>query len=114
VPLHSRYSVDGITWRNGIPLVTISGRTGPVQGPALVESTAGFAGATSWRQDAFAGAPYRNSAAVWRARVVVWTTIPLAFFGVWLLWRGALWGARRLGIIDGPLPLRFDPVWWLR
>lgn len=114
VLLHSRYSVDGITWRGGTPLVTVSGHTGPVAGPPLVGSTAGFAGQMSWRQDAFAGSPYWNSAAVWRARLVVWTTIPLALFGVWLLWRAGLWVARRLGIIDGPLPLRFDLAWWRR
>ena len=112
--LNTRLAVDGITWRDGTPLVTVSGTTGPVAGPALVESTAGFAGQMSWRQDAFAGTPYWNSTAVWRARLVVWITIPLALFGVWLLWRGALWVARRLGIIDGPLPLRFDPAWWRR
>ena len=112
--LGSRYSVDGITWRDHTPLVTVSGRTGPVGGPALVDSTAGFAGQTSWRQGAFAGSPYWNSAAVWRARLVVWTAIPLALFGVWLLWRAGLWVARRLGIIDGPLPLRFDLAWWRR
>ena len=44
----------------------------------------------------------------------MWITIPLALFGVWLLWRAGLWVARRLGIIDGPLPLRFDPAWWRR
>jgi hypothetical protein len=112
--LHSRSSVDGITFRGDTPLLTVSGRTGPVGGAPLVGSTAGFAGQTSWRQDAFAGAPYWNSTAVWRARLVVGTTIPLALLGVWLLWRGALWVARRLGIVDGPLPLRFDPAWWRR
>lgn len=112
--LHSRNSVDGITWRGDTPLLTVAGQTGPVGGPPLVQSTAGFAGQTSWRQDAFAGTPYWNSAAVWRARLVVWITIPLALLGVWLLWRGGLWVARRIGIIDGPLPLRFDPAWWRR
>lgn len=112
--LGSRYGVDGITWRGGTPLVTVSDHTGPVGGSPLVETTAGFAGQTSWRSNAFDGAPYWNSAAVWRARLVVWTTIPLALFGVWLLWRAALWVARRLGIIDGPLPLRFDLAWWRR
>lgn len=111
-PLHSRYPADGFAWRDGNLLVTSSGRTGPVGGPPLVESTAGFAGATSWRVDAFFGEPYVNDAAVWRARVVVWITIPLALFGIWLAWRLCLWGARRLGIIDGALPLRFDLAWW--
>jgi hypothetical protein len=114
LPLHSRYAVDGVTWRDGDLFVTSSGRTGRVGGPAVVESTAGFAGLTSWRADAFTGTPYVNEAAVWRARLVVWITIPSALFGVWLLWRLALWTARRLGIIDGPMPLRFDPMWWRR
>lgn len=112
--LGSRYTVDGLTWRAGTLLLTVSGRTGPLGGPPVVESTAGFAGRTSWRSQAFDGEPYWNSTAVWRARLVVWTTIPLALLGVWLLWRAALWGARRLGIIDGPLPLRFDLAWWRR
>ena len=114
VPLHSRYSVDGVTWQRGVLFVTSSGRTGPVGGPAAAESTAGFAGLTSWRADAFSGKPHVNQAAVWRARLVVWITIPLALLGVWLLWRLGLWTARRLGILDGPLPLRFDPTWWRR
>ena len=114
LPLHSRYSVDGVTWRDGVLLVTSSGRTGPVGRPAVVESTAGFGGLTSWRADAFTGSPHVNEAAVWRARLVVWITIPLALLGVWLLWRLGLWTARRLGILDGPLPLRFNPAWWRR
>jgi hypothetical protein len=114
LPINSRYSVDGLTWRNGTLLVTSRGRTGAIGGPAIVESTAGFAGPTSWRTDAFTGSPYANGAAVWRARLVVWITIPLALLGVWALWRLALAAARKLGIVDGPLPLRFNLAWWRR
>jgi hypothetical protein len=108
--------IDGITWRGQDLVVSRNGITTVAgTGQVLSEAGNGSGRPISWRAGAFDGAPYYNTAAVWRDRLFVWAILLGALIVIALGIRLARPLARRAGLLSdryaSPFPIEARWFW---
>lgn len=112
----SGLDIDGITWRGQDLVVSRNGITTVVRtGQVLCEAGSGSGRPVSWRTGAFEGAPYYNTAAVWRDRLFVWAILLGILIVIALGIRLARPLARRAGVLSdryaSPFPIEARWIW---
>lgn len=112
----SGLDIDGITWRGHEIVVSRNGITTVARtGQVLSEAGSGSGRPISWRTGAFEGAPYYNTAAVWRDRLFVWTILLGTLIAIALGIRLARPLARRAGLLSdryaSPFPIEARWIW---
>jgi hypothetical protein len=112
----SGLDIDGITWRGQDLVVSRHGITTVVRtGQVLSEAGSGSGRPISWRAGAFEGAPYYNTAAVWRDRLFVWAILLGTLIAIALGIRLARPVALRAGLLSdryaSPFPIEARWFW---
>lgn len=112
----SGLDIDGITWRGQDLVVSRNGITTVVRtGQVLSKAGSGSGRPISWRTGAFEGAPYYNTAAVWRDRLFVWAILLGTLIVIALGIRVARPLARRAGLLSdryaSPFPIEARWIW---